>query len=97
MKAAVVTRPGRLELLDVPDPRPDDYQVRVRTLAVGLCGTDRHIVDGTFYRKDYPAILGHESLGQVVEVGRAVRSFASAFPATWPMGSPGSSPRSTPR
>jgi len=76
MKAAVVTRPGRLELLDVPDPRPDDYQVRVRTLAVGLCGTDRHIVDGTFYRKDYPAILGHESLGQVVEVGRAVRSFA---------------------
>jgi threonine dehydrogenase-like Zn-dependent dehydrogenase len=76
MRAAVVTQPGRLALLDVPDPRPDPYQVRVRTLAVGLCGTDRHIVGGTFYRREYPAILGHESLGEVVEVGHAVRSFA---------------------
>ena len=76
MRAAVVTRPGHLELLDVPDPRPDPYQVLVRTRAVGLCGTDRHIVGGTFYRREYPAILGHESLGEVVEVGRAVRRFA---------------------
>lgn len=75
MKAAVVTEPGRLELLEVPDPRPGPYEVLVRTLAVGLCGTDRHIVRGTFYRRDYPAILGHESLGQVIEVGDRVRTF----------------------
>jgi threonine dehydrogenase-like Zn-dependent dehydrogenase len=73
MKAAVVVEPGRLELLDVPEPEPDDYQATVETLAGGLCGTDRHIVEGTFYRRDYPAVLGHESIGRVVEVGKHVR------------------------
>jgi threonine dehydrogenase-like Zn-dependent dehydrogenase len=75
MKAAVVVEPGHLELLEVPDPRPGPYQVLVRTLAGGLCGTDRHIVAGTFYRKDYPTILGHEAIGEVVELGPGVRSF----------------------
>jgi threonine dehydrogenase-like Zn-dependent dehydrogenase len=74
MRAAVVVEPGRLELLDVPDPSPGPYQARVQTLAGGLCGTDRHIVGGTFYRRDYPAILGHESIGRVVELGDRVRN-----------------------
>ena len=74
MRAAVVVEPGRVELVDVPDPVPDPYQVRVQTLAGGLCGTDRHIVAGTFYRRDYPAILGHESIGRVVELGERVRN-----------------------
>jgi threonine dehydrogenase-like Zn-dependent dehydrogenase len=76
MRAVVVAEPGRLEIRDVPEPKPGHYQVRVRTLAGGLCGTDRHILDGTFYRRAYPAILGHESLGRVVETGPAVRNFA---------------------
>jgi threonine dehydrogenase-like Zn-dependent dehydrogenase len=75
VKAAVVVEPGRLEVLDVPVPDPGPYDVKVETLAGGLCGTDRHIVDGTFYRRDYPAILGHESLGRIVEAGDRVRSF----------------------
>jgi threonine dehydrogenase-like Zn-dependent dehydrogenase len=76
MIAAVVVEPGRVELLDVPEPSPGPYQVRVRTLAGGLCGTDRHIVNGTFYRREFPAIIGHESLGQVVETGNRVRNFS---------------------
>lgn len=74
MRAAVVLEPGRLEIVDVPDPVPGPYQVRVRTLAAGICGTDRHIIDGTFYRRAYPAILGHESVGEVVELGSRVRN-----------------------
>jgi threonine dehydrogenase-like Zn-dependent dehydrogenase len=76
MRAAVVREPGRLELLDVPEPQPGPYEVKVQTLTGGLCGTDRHIVDGSFYRREYPAILGHESLGLVVEVGDHVRNLA---------------------
>jgi threonine dehydrogenase-like Zn-dependent dehydrogenase len=74
MKAAVVTGPGELRVLDAPDPEPGPYEVLVRTLAGGMCGTDRHIVDGTFYRRDYPAIAGHESIGEVIEVGKRVRT-----------------------
>ena len=73
MKAVVVSQPSRVDLRDVPMPDPGPHQVRVRTLAGGLCGTDRHIVEGTFYRSDYPAILGHESIGEVVEAGDRVR------------------------
>jgi threonine dehydrogenase-like Zn-dependent dehydrogenase len=73
MRAAVVSGVGDLEIVEVPDPQPDPYQVLVRTIAAGLCGTDRHIVRGTFYRREYPAILGHESIGEVVQVGDRVR------------------------
>jgi threonine dehydrogenase-like Zn-dependent dehydrogenase len=76
MRAAVVREPGRLEVMEVPEPDPGPYEVKVQTLAGGLCGTDRHIVGGSFYRRDYPAILGHESLGRVVEAGDRVRSLA---------------------
>jgi threonine dehydrogenase-like Zn-dependent dehydrogenase len=76
MRAAVVVEPGRVEVLTVPEPQPGPYQCLVETLAGGVCGTDRHIVDGTFYRSAYPAILGHESLGRVLSVGPAVRNLA---------------------
>jgi threonine dehydrogenase-like Zn-dependent dehydrogenase len=76
VRAAVVVEPGRLEVDEVPEPELGAYRARVRTLAGGLCGTDRHIINGTFYRRDYPAILGHEALGQVVEIGRSVRHLA---------------------
>jgi threonine dehydrogenase-like Zn-dependent dehydrogenase len=76
MRAAVVSEPGRLEIVAAPEPRFGPYQALVQTLAGGLCGTDRHIVDGTFYRRAYPAILGHESVGRVVEVGESVRHLA---------------------
>lgn len=76
MQAAVVAEPGRLEVVSVPEPTCGPYQALVQTLAGGLCGTDRHIVEGTFYRRAYPAILGHESIGRVVQVGGAVRHFA---------------------
>lgn len=73
MKAATVREPGRLELSDVPEPEVGPYEALVETVAAGVCGTDRHIVEGTFYRSAYPAIVGHESLGRVVQTGDSVR------------------------
>jgi glucose 1-dehydrogenase len=81
MKAIVVS-PARREvaLRDVSPPGPlEARQVRVRTLAIGLCGTDKEIArfeygtppDG----EDY-LILGHECLGEVVEVGPGVERLA---------------------
>jgi threonine dehydrogenase-like Zn-dependent dehydrogenase len=73
VKAAVVREPGRLEVVGVPEPAVGPYEALVETVAAGVCGTDRHIVEGTFYRSAYPAIVGHETLGRVVQLGSAVR------------------------
>lgn len=76
---AVGVVPGKREvrLLDHPAPRiATDNQVRVRALEVGICGTDKEIC--TFVYGSPPSgfdylVLGHESLGQVVEVGSGVK------------------------
>jgi L-iditol 2-dehydrogenase len=83
MQAVVLVDVGRLELLPVPCPAPRPDEVRVRVAAVGLCGTDLHIVAGhANYNRDLrgrvlplpeaPQILGHEITGVVDEVGALV-------------------------
>jgi threonine dehydrogenase-like Zn-dependent dehydrogenase len=63
----------RPELSDVPEGRG----ARVRIVRAGLCGTDVELASGEYGRSpdgdDY-LVLGHESLGRVVEVGAAVKS-----------------------
>ena len=57
-----------LQLEDVPEPDPRSGRVLVRTIALGICGTDREIIAGE-YGSAPPGqerlILGHESLGRV--------------------------------
>jgi len=77
MKAiAAFPKERKIRLIDHPEPRMEsDTHVRLRMLEVGICGTDREIA-----RFDYgtpPAgsdylVIGHESLAQVLEVGRSV-------------------------
>ena len=72
MKALVVHpgQPNSARLRDVPEPDPQSGDVLVETLAVGVCGTDREIIDGEYGTapedEDY-LVLGHESLGRVLE------------------------------
>jgi len=79
MRAAIVETPGRLEIREVPLPQPGDYQALVRMEACSICNaTDHKIVEGQLpfiSRDQYPGILGHESVGTVVEVGPRVRHF----------------------
>lgn len=75
MRAAVITERGRLELKEVPDREPGPYQALARMLACASCSaTDLKIIDGKFGPADYPVILGHESIGEIVEVGERVTS-----------------------
>lgn len=77
MKAAVVEGPGVLRVWDVPEPVCGEYDVLCDVLYGAICtGTDTHIVEGSFpWLSPYPFILGHESIGRVVSVGRKVRMF----------------------
>ena len=52
-------------------------EVRIRTLEIGICGTDREICSfayGTPPKGSDYLVLGHEALGEVIEVGSGVRS-----------------------
>lgn len=62
---------GHAELREVPEPRCGDDQVKVAVAHTGICGTDLHVLHGTF-RTYPPVIMGHEFAGTVAEVGRAV-------------------------
>jgi 2-desacetyl-2-hydroxyethyl bacteriochlorophyllide A dehydrogenase len=69
MKAVLFTAPDQLEVADVPDPVPPAGWVVVAPAAVGICGTDLHILEGDLAR-GWPTIPGHEFAGEVVAVGR---------------------------
>jgi 2-desacetyl-2-hydroxyethyl bacteriochlorophyllide A dehydrogenase len=71
MKAAVITAPGEIAIVEVADPTPGDNDVVVEVAAVGICGTDLHIFEGEFAPK-LPIVPGHEMSGTVVAVGRSV-------------------------
>ncbi|MEU6142740.1 zinc-dependent alcohol dehydrogenase family protein [Streptomyces sp. NPDC047081] len=71
MRAAVITAPGRVELQTVADPAPGPREVVIDVAAVGLCGTDLHILQGEF-APQLPIVPGHEFAGEVVAVGGEV-------------------------
>jgi threonine dehydrogenase-like Zn-dependent dehydrogenase len=74
MKANVWAGRNKVEVRDVPDPRivdPQDAIVRITSTAV--CGSDLHLYDGYIPTVMPGDVLGHEFMGEVVEVGPAVR------------------------
>ena len=76
MKAAVVRELGKpLAIQEVPVPQPNENQVLVRIAATGICHTDLHAAHGDWPVKPKPPFIpGHEGVGTVVALGRAVRS-----------------------
>ena len=75
---AISVHPSKREvrLIDHEEPRiTTPTGVKLRMLDVGICGTDREICGfeyGTPPRGSEYLVIGHESLGEVVEVGRGV-------------------------
>ncbi|WP_434426110.1 zinc-dependent alcohol dehydrogenase [Nannocystis pusilla] len=58
---------------DVPDPTIlDPRDVIIRVTATAICGSDLHLYDGFVPTMESGDILGHEPMGEVVEVGKAV-------------------------
>jgi 2-desacetyl-2-hydroxyethyl bacteriochlorophyllide A dehydrogenase len=76
VKAVTFQGPLKVEVKDMPDPTiqdPNDVILKVTT--AGICGSDVHAYDG---RMNIPATgwsMGHEYIGEVVEVGPNVKNF----------------------
>ncbi|MFC2017804.1 zinc-binding dehydrogenase [Chloroflexota bacterium] len=78
MKAFEITGPKGCRIVDVDIPTPDDDDVVMKMLAVGICAADAHAYqDGGFFGKvtEQPARLGHEGVGRITSVGSAVKDF----------------------
>jgi glucose 1-dehydrogenase len=76
MKAITVEpkKPGSARWEDFPEPDAHQGQVLVEAVAVGVCGTDVEIVEGKYGWAPPGAsrlVLGHESLGRVIDPGPA--------------------------
>jgi threonine dehydrogenase-like Zn-dependent dehydrogenase len=74
MKANCWFGKNKVRVEDVPDPKilnPGDAIVRITSTAI--CGSDLHLYDGLVPTMEKGDILGHEFMGEVVEVGATVK------------------------
>ena len=73
-RAAVALEAGKpLEIMDVNLDGPKEGEVLVEIKATGICHTDEFTLSGADPEGLFPAILGHEGAGVVVEVGPGVK------------------------
>ncbi len=76
MKAVVFHGVGDIRLDDVKEPKIEGQtDAVVRLTASAICGTDLHMIRGTFAGMEPGTILGHEGVGIIEEVGKDVRNF----------------------
>ncbi len=74
-KAAIAFAAGKpLEIAEVDLAGPRAGEVLVEIKATGVCHTDAFTLSGDDPEGEFPAILGHEGAGIVVEVGEGVKS-----------------------
>ena len=66
---------GRLAVEQLRLDPPAHGEVRIRVRAAGVCGSDRHVIDGE-WQVPMPAVMGHEAAGVVEAIGQGVRDLA---------------------
>ncbi len=73
MKATCWIGPNQVEVQDVPDPRiMNKRDAIVKVTSTAICGSDLHLLDGYVPSMQKGDIMGHEFMGEVVEVGPGV-------------------------
>ena len=73
----------RLDLVDMPVPKPAADELLIRIQACGICGSDVHGYDGSTGRRLPPVVMGHEAAGIVEEAGSAVVNFRAGDRVTF--------------
>ncbi|MDT5155188.1 MAG: hypothetical protein QOI01_6921 [Mycobacterium sp.] len=75
MRAVVLDGKGNYEAADKPRPVAGPDELVIEPVAVGVCGTDLHLVIGDYPTGKFPVVPGHEFAGRIVEVGSGVTKF----------------------
>ncbi len=84
MKAAVLKAPGILELDDLPDPECPKGGAIVKVEACSVCGTDIKMLQKGHRDLVYPRILGHEIVGEVLEIDQECGIIEGDLAQVWP-------------
>jgi threonine dehydrogenase-like Zn-dependent dehydrogenase len=75
MKATCWMGKRKVQVEEVPDPKIlNSHDAIVRITSTAICGSDLHLLNGFVPTMERGDILGHEFMGEVVEVGRSVKN-----------------------
>src|SRR4051812_11095790 len=75
MKANCFHGAARVSVDEVPDPKIlNSRDAIVRITSTAICGSDLHLFDGFIPTTEKGDILGHEFMGEVVELGKEVKN-----------------------
>ncbi len=74
MRAATIVEPGKIEITEVPLPRPSESQVLIRLEGCGICASNLPVWEGRpwFSYPQQPGAPGHEGWGTIVAIGENV-------------------------
>lgn len=75
MLANILVNPGRIELREIPKPKPSDGEILIKIKAALTCGTDLKAFRRGHSVIPMPGVFGHEFSGIVAEAGKGVREF----------------------
>ena len=87
MRALLLSEYNRLEMVDVPMPRPGPEEILIQVKACGICGSDVHGFDGSTGRRIPPLVMGHEAAGLIAAIGMGVSGFREGDRVTCSSGS----------
>lgn len=73
MIEAQITSPGHVRVQEAPPPDVGPDEVLIRVKRAGVCGTDLHILHGSYPLARYPVTPGHEFSGVIEALGENVR------------------------
>ncbi|MFH9656987.1 zinc-binding dehydrogenase [Streptomyces sp. NPDC017248] len=69
MKAVQLLAPRKTVLADLPVPSTPADGLLMKTRCVSICSTDISFFEGHLFPSEYPVILGHEYLGEIIDIG----------------------------
>ena len=75
MLVNILVKPGRIELREIPNPKPSYGEILVRIKAALTCGTDLKAFKRGHPVIPMPGVFGHEFSGIAAEVGKGVKKF----------------------
>jgi D-arabinose 1-dehydrogenase-like Zn-dependent alcohol dehydrogenase len=61
-------------MVERPIPKPKSDEILIKLLSCGICKGDTSIKNAIFQGVKYPLVLGHEIIGEIIELGSNIKN-----------------------